>query len=131
MSITLALAMQLGFDDLLTVGQIPKDIRGAWDDSTAACLEEHSTSRAHIGANWIAFYEARGILQITTPAGLPNYETSLAMNSLMAGEGTTWQNEFVLAWDGQTPNDITWFEKKDFEYSSGSRASQKWVRCRT
>lgn len=126
----LASAMALpNFDAPRQPDAIPSSIRGAWDSSTADCANAHSVSRVHIGANWIGFYESGGVLQISTPAGIPDFEKSMAFRFVMAGEGSTWDNELVLGWNTEPANQLTWIEAKSKDNFDRDRERGQWVRC--
>ena len=108
---------------------IPTALRGSWDASTQACKDPDSTTRAKVGANWIAFYEAYGLLQISTPAGLPDKDDSLAVRFVMSGEGSTWDNELVFGWDKAKPNEVVVVEAKTAENMTSERQRGRWIRC--
>ena len=124
-----AAAPVVDYNKVETPELIPSAIRGSWDASTAACKNEDSTSRVAIGANWIAYYEAYGLLQISDQAGIPDTDESLAMRFAMAGEGSTWDNEIVLAWNKAKPNELISIDAKTPENMNTERQRQLWIRC--
>jgi hypothetical protein len=108
---------------------IPSALRGAWDMTVEACKDPNSTTRMQIGANWITFYEAHGLLQISTPAGLPDTDESLAARFVMSGEGATWDNELVFGWDKAQANRLIAVEAKTAENMMSQRKRERWVKC--
>ena len=117
------------FNSRRVADEIPASMRGAWDETAAACDDEYSISRVHIGSNWVAFYESEGILQYSTPAGIANFDNAVALRFVMGGEGSTWINSFVLAQNEQASDRLTLFEVKDLSNLEQERRSETWVRC--
>ncbi len=109
--------------------EMPSAIRGAWDLSEAACRNEYSDSRMHIGIDWIGFYESSGRLQIVAPAGHPNTQNSMVFRFVMAGEGSTWNSEFVFGWNGSKPNRLASIEPKNAKNLLEGRRVDWFVRC--
>jgi len=108
---------------------LPNMLRGAWDLSIADCVNEDSTSRMGIGANWIAFHEGYGLLQISTAAGIPDDNQSLAVRFVMSGEGSTWDHELVFSWNEGRPNELFLIEAKSPENMDRDRTRDRYIRC--
>lgn len=124
-----ATLQSIEYNKVETTDLIPAAIRGAWDASQAACKDEYSTTRMAIGANWISFYESHGLLQIATPAGIPDTDQSVALRFVMGGEGSTWDNEIVLAWSGSQPGQLIWIAAKSEENMNSDRQREQYIRC--
>jgi hypothetical protein len=123
------MAAAVDYNKLETPDPIPLAVRGSWDESAKECKNENSTTRLVVGANWVAFYEAYGLMQISTGAGLPDTDESLSVRFAMSGEGSTWDNELVFAWNKAKTNELILVEAKSPENMDRERTRERYVRC--
>ena len=107
----------------------PAAIRGLWAESLKDCADQYATSRMMVGSNWISFYESYGLMQISTPAGIPDLRESLAVHFIMSGEGSTWSNEIVFGWGRGKPDELFLIEAKTSESMNRERKRDRYVRC--
>lgn len=125
-----AAGAQVDYNKAIAPDPIPPFLRGAWDVSGRECTNQYSTTRMAVGVNWISFYESFGLVQISTPAGIPETDESLAIRFTMAGEGSSWDSEMVFGWNKATPNTLISIEAKSNENMNRERAREILVRCR-
>jgi hypothetical protein len=117
------------FDEVEQPEPLPSEIRGLWAESAKDCKDEYATSRMKVGANWIAFYESYGFMQISTQAGLPDLDQSLAVSFIMSGEGSTWTNELIFGWDKAKPKELFLIEAKTPESMMRERKRERYLKC--
>ena len=124
-----AAAAPIDYDKLEVPDPIPPALRGSWEETAKECRNEYSTTRLVVGANWVAYYEAYGLMQISTHAGIPDTDESLSIRFAMAGESSTWDNELVFAWNKSKSDELILIEAKTPENMERERTRVRYVRC--
>ena len=86
--------------------EIPAAFQGEWNSDVASCGTSRNATRLRIGADWIAFHESEGKVEVFASQGA----RELALIALLQGEGERWQSfrHFRLSEDGQRLSDITY-----------------------
>jgi hypothetical protein len=91
---------------------IPHEFRGTWARSKAGCDNTSS-------ADWVAFDKtstansiSRGVLKHARLMKAHGFSVSYSLSFLMAEEGRSWPNDFILSWRPQDPDKLVWTQPK-------------------